>query len=108
MQKTQENKIYKIFFDKDTVGKIQVSWESIFIEISDFIVKTVISELYPILDDIEDKDYDIIGRYFNLSKLVSNQSEKNTNNKSEKTSMIEANFHILISKVIEIICDTIH
>ncbi|MBA7544751.1 hypothetical protein ES705_37112 [subsurface metagenome] len=53
------------------------------------------------------KDFDLIGGYFDVSKLVDVQSSNNTREKNEKINEIEAEFPLLVSKAIDYICDEI-
>lgn len=103
----ENKKRYKLQFNEDTIGTIRVFCESFHIELNKFIVNTVGYFLYDIENDIESKEYDLIGGYFDVSKLVDVQSSNNTREMNEKINEIKAEFPLLISKAIDYVCDEI-
>lgn len=64
------HKQYILYFDEGTDGKIRLFCECFSIELNTFVVNTVKSYLYEIGDDLGDGDYDTIGKYYDVSKLV--------------------------------------
>ena len=101
------NKRYKLHFDQVISGKIRDFCEIFKVKLNKFIVSSVGCYLYDIEDDIYSKEYNLIGRYFNISKFVAIQSVDNNHEITEKNIIIEAEFPTLISKAIEYICDEI-
>lgn len=63
-------KLYELYFDEDTNGKIQALCEVFDIELNIFIVNTVRDAFYVIEGDLYQKDYDNIGKYYDVSKLA--------------------------------------
>ncbi len=59
-------------------------------------------------DDIDNQEYNIFTRYFDLSKLIGKRSAEISLKEQEKKNVVEAEFHPLISDAIEIICEKIH
>ena len=103
----ENKKRYKLHFNEDTIGKIRVFCESFHIELNKFIVNTVGYFLFDIGDDIGTKGFDLIGGYYNVSKLVGVQSSNNNREMNDKFHEIEAEFPLLISKAIDYVCDEI-
>jgi len=98
---------YKLYFDEGTDGKIRMFCEVFNIELNNFIVNTVKSYLYEIGNDLGDGDYDTIGKYYAVSKLVGVQPRNMPHKEPEKNIKVEAEFHHLISEAIEYVCDEI-
>lgn len=103
----ENKKRYKLHFNEDTIGKIRVFCESFHVELNKFIVNTIGYFLYDIEYDIGSKEFDLIGGYFDISKLVGVQSNNNTREANEKFNEIEAEFPLLISEAIDYVCDAI-
>jgi len=101
----KNQKRYKLYFDEDTDKKIRAFCEVFNIELNAFIVDTVRADLYDIEEDIHQKDFDTIGKYYDVSKLVGVQPRNKTHKEPEKNIKVEGEFPLLISEAIEYICD---
>jgi len=61
----------------------------------------------PIEANIHQKDYDTIGKYYDVSKLVSVKPRNIPHKEPEENITVEAEFPLLISEAIEYICEEI-
>ena len=102
-----ENKRYKLHFDQVISEKIQDFCRIFKVKLNKFIVNSVGCYLYDIEDDIYSKEYDLIGRYFDVSKLVTIKPVDDNHETTEKNITIETDIPPLISKAIKHICDEI-
>ncbi len=102
------NKKYQLHFDGETAEKIKVFCETFYIESNHFIVKAVRWHLRNVEDDIDNQEYNIFTRYFDLSKLIGKCSEEISLKEQERKNVVEAEFHPLISDAIEILCEKVH
>ena len=100
-------KRYKLYIDVEIAERIQIFCEIFNVKLNKFIVNTVIYYLYVIEDDIESNENSLIGRYYDVSKLVGSQPIDNIHKNFEKNNEIKVEFPHSIFKVIENICDNI-
>lgn len=63
--------------------------------------------MYGIKDDIEERDYDTIGKYYDLSKLINFHLHSPTHENTDKNNIVETELPLLVSEAIENICDEI-
>ncbi len=103
----ENRKTYELHFDEVTDGKIRVFCEVFDLELNNFIVNTVKDDLYVIGANIHQNDYDTIGKYYDVSKLVGVQPRSVPHKEPEKNVIVEAEFPLLISGAIECLCDKI-
>ena len=104
-----ENKMrFSLRFSKEIIRKIRVFCESFFIESNEFVINTISYYLYDIREDIGSNKFDLIGRYYDVSKLVGIQPFNTSHEISEKKSSINVEIPPLISKAVEDLCNEIH
>ncbi len=103
----ENKKRYKLRLNEDMIAKVRAFCESFHVELNKFIVNTVGYFLFEIEDDIGSTGFDLIGGYYNVSKLVGVQSSNNSSEVNEKISEIEAEIPLLISEAIDYVCDEI-
>ncbi len=106
-QNFSTKKRYKLHFDEDTTKKIRVFCETYSIELTKFVVNTVGCYLYAIEDDIVSNECDLIGAYYDASKLIGIQPTNKIQKEAGKIEVVEVEFPLLISNAIEYICDKI-
>ena len=104
---TENKKRYALHFNEDYTRRIRAFCESFFIDLNVFIVNAVRDYLYAIEDDIESNAFDLIGGYYDVSKLLGIQSSDTPLEVTEKKNIIEAEFPLLVSKAVQGICDEI-
>lgn len=104
---TENKKRFTLRFSEDTIRRIRVFCESFFIELNEFIANTIRYYLYTIGEDIESNEFDLIGRYYDISKLVGMQPLDIPHEISEKKSTINTEIPPLISKAVEDLCNEI-
>lgn len=104
---TKHKKRYKLHVDEKIAERIQIFCEIFNIKLNKFVVDTVIYYLYVIEDDIESNENAIIGKFYDISKLVGGQPIDTTHKNFEKYDEINVEFPFSIFEVIEIICDDI-
>jgi len=97
----KNQKQYHLHFDIEMAGRIQVFCDSFHIEVNHFVVKTIESRLNFIAEEIEDREYDFVLKYFDLSKLDGSHIIENTQEAKNRNNIIEAKFPPLTSTVIE-------
>jgi len=71
----------------------------------EFSVKTIISYLGAIEDDIYSKEFALIGTYYDSSKLLGIHSRGDPKEEIEKSSTIEVEFPLELSEVVQMLCD---
>ncbi len=104
-----ENKMrFSLRFSKEIIRKIRVFCESFFIELNEFVINTISYDLYDIREDIKSNKFDLIGRYYDVSKLAGIQPPDIPHELSEKKSIINAEIPTSISKAVEDLCNEIH
>ena len=104
----KSKKKYVLHFDEIIANKIHVFGELLFIELNDFVAKTLKPDLIVIEDDITTERYDIVIKYFDLSKLIGIHTHRILDDLNEKKSISEIKFPHLISRAIQKICNTVH
>ena len=103
----EHKKRYKLHFDEEIAERVQMFCEIFNVKLNKFIVNTVIYYLYVIEDDIESNEKTLIGRYYDVSKLVGSQPIDTTHKNFERHNEIKVEFPLSIFKAIENICDNI-
>ena len=103
-----ENKMrFSLRFSKEIIRKIRVFCESFFIELNEFVINTIRYYLYDIRDDIESNKFDLIGRYYDASKLVGIQPPEIPQEILKKNCTVNVESPPLISKTVEDLCKEI-
>jgi len=98
---------FSLRFSKEIIRKIRVFCESFFIELNEFVINTISYYLYDIREDIESNKFDLIGSYYNVSKLVETPPPDIPHELSDEKSTINVEIPPLISAAVEDLCDKI-
>lgn len=105
---TRESVKYEVYFKLDTFEKIQTFCRDFFIEINTFIEKSLGYYLYTTLDDLEEQNYSLFKKFFELGKVDRLKSTESIPEGNEEINILKVELHPLISKAVKCMCNIIH